>query len=87
MPRFHLYDPRVVLLARSAPLFVAASDAGGPSSGLPVGAFLLIPLVLAVVLLTSLALGPLGAPRQAARRVGGVTRALRANASPHRTSD
>ena len=49
--------------------------------------YALIPLALALALLTSLALGSLAEPHTAGRRVGGVTRALHRDTSAHSTSD
>jgi len=50
--------------------------AGDLVGNLPFGVYLLIPLALALALLTAVVLGPRGEPDPAARRAGGVTRAL-----------
>ena len=44
---------------------------------LPFAVYLLIPLALALALLTAIALGPMGEPGPPGRRAGGVSRALR----------
>jgi len=44
---------------------------------LPFAVYLLIPLALALALVTAIALGPLGDPEPPGRRAGGVSRALR----------
>jgi hypothetical protein len=78
--RIHTYDPRVVSLASPAHAILAAADpanVGDLAGNLPLGVYLLIPLVLALAILTSLALGSGAEPRATGRRVGGVSRALR----------
>lgn len=65
----------VSLLAAADP-----ANVGDLTGNLPLGVYLLIPLVLALALLTSLALGSLARPRTSAHRVGGVTRRLQADA-------
>jgi hypothetical protein len=78
--RIDTYDPRVVSLASPAHAILAAADpanVGDLAGNLPLGVYLLIPLVLALAILTSLALGSGGEPRATGRRIGGVSRALR----------
>ena len=60
---------------------------GDLAGNVPWGVYLLIPLVLACALLTSLALGSAAEPRPLKRRSGGVTRALRRDAAEPRRSD
>ncbi len=81
----------VLAIVSSVPAWIAAADpskAGDLVGNLPVVVYLLIPLALALALLTSLALGSLAEPRAAGRRIGGVTRALhRDTTSARSTSD
>jgi hypothetical protein len=84
------YAARVLAIVSLASPLVAAADpakVGDLVGNQSVGVYLLIPLVLAVALLTSLALGSLAEPRTSGRRVGGVTRALRRDAGEPRTPD
>jgi hypothetical protein len=79
------YDPRVLAIAPSVPVLLAAAsaaNAGDLTGNMPWGVWLLIPLALGLALLTSLALGSGAEPRRSSRRAGGVGRALRASPPP-----
>lgn len=52
------------------------SKVGDLVGNLPFAIYLLVPLVLALALLTAVILGPRGEPGQTARRAGGVSRML-----------
>jgi hypothetical protein len=62
------------------------SKVGDLVGNLPFAVYLLIPLALALALLTALVLGPRGAPDPRERRVGGVTRALSRRGTAERQS-
>jgi hypothetical protein len=84
------YAARVLAILSLASALVAAADpakVGDLVGNLPVGVYLLIPLALAVALLTSLALGSMAEPKSSGRRVGGMTRALRRDRATHPPSD
>jgi hypothetical protein len=72
-----------------AALGAAADPAkvGDLTGNLPVGVYLLIPLVIILAVLTALALGSLAEPRASGRRVGGVSRTLQRDSGPHSSSD
>lgn len=73
----------LAILSLASALVAAADPAkvGDLVGNQSVGVYLLIPLALALALITSLALGSLAEPRTSGRRVGGVTRALRRDSS------
>jgi len=90
IPTIDTYAARVLAILSLASVLVAAADpakVGDLVGNQSAGVYLLIPLVLALALLTSLALGSLAEPRTSGRRVGGVTRALRRDTSAPPTPD
>lgn len=84
------YAARVLAILSLAAALVAAADpakVGDLAGNLPGGVYLLIPLVLGLALLTSLALGSLGEPRTSGRRAGGVGRTLGRDTTTHPPPD
>jgi hypothetical protein len=70
----------VLVVGAATTAFVAAADpakVGDLTGNLPWGVYLLIPLAIALAVITSLALGSGAEPRVAPPRTAGVTRALR----------